>query len=359
MVVLQANADDKTAAPKNFTHKELAEKSIIIDLHCDTIYRINKSIENREKKKIKFNYDLNSKALEVSLPKMAAAGVKAQFFALWVSETKKERRNKGYEKTTALKLLEVFHKMMNEHSSAIAFAGSYADLEKNIKNGKISAFLGIEDGAALGDDIQNLDYFFKKGIRYITLTWKHNNLIGDSSTDKKNFGGLSEFGRKVVKRMNELGMLIDISHASDGVVRDALKLSKDPVIASHSDCAGVRPLNRNLKDELIKGVCEKGGVIGVNFHRAYLKRGKSPATVKDVADHIDHLKKTGGIGCVALGSDFDGYITAPLDLENIGQLSILTEELKARKYSRDEIEKIYGQNFLRVLKKVVDKTDSK
>ncbi|GAB4301644.1 MAG: dipeptidase [Myxococcota bacterium] len=343
------SAEEEKQAPP-FSHDDIASGSVIIDLHSDTIFRISHAIDVKKTPPL----SLMSEDLEVSIPHLRAAGVKAQFFALWVSLKKGEKAEKGAEKKRANKLLEVFNKLLNEHSSYIAFAGSYKEVEKNISEGKISALLAIEDGAALGDDIKNVDYFHKRGVRYITLTWMNTNLIGDSSTDAERYGGLSEFGKKVIGRMNELGMIIDVSHASDETVMDALKISKDPIIASHSNCRALHPIKRNLNDELIKRICEKGGVIGVNFHSDYLRKKGETASVKDVAQHIEHIKKTGGVDCVALGSDFDGYIKTPEGLKNISELYALTEELKSRGYSREEIEKIYGGNFIRVLKRTVD-----
>jgi membrane dipeptidase len=220
--------------------------------------------------------------------------------------------------------------------------------------GKISAFLGIEGGEAIANDINNIDYFYNNGVRYMSLTWNKSNRLAEAAmAPRKTYHGLTALGVQIVKRMNQVGMIIDISHASGATVSDILKISRAPIIASHSCCNALRRHPRNLTDNQIKAICAGGGIIGMNFHRKHLT-AKNKATVSDVANHLDHLVKVGGISCAALGSDFDGDIVTPVGLENIGKLSNLTQELIKRGYKKEDIEKIYGLNFLNFLQKMVD-----
>jgi len=331
-------ADTVPEASESFSHQDIAAQSVIFDLHCDTVYRF---------------YKLGSispfigKKLQVTLPRLKQAGVKAQFFAAWVPPSK------GFKHADYL--IDLFERMLDKHSGDLAFAGSYKDLRRNLANKRISAFLGIENGKPIGTDLKKLDYFYNRGVRYVTLTWNQNNKIADASGDRRKlYNGLSPFGEQVIRKMNHLGMIIDVSHSSDDTVKDVLRISIDPIIASHSCCYSLRHIHRNLKDELIKDICDRGGVIGVNFYAKFLT-DKNVATVSNVADHIDHIVKIGGLNCAALGSDYDGMTRPARGLENIGKLENLTRELIKRGYTKGETEKIYGRNFIRVLQNVVDK----
>jgi membrane dipeptidase len=248
----------------------------------------------------------------------------------------------------------------------------------------------MENGYPVGDDLSMLQKYYDLGARYITLTHFANNLIGDSSTDPDGpmYGGLSEFGKKVVVEMNRLGILIDVSHVADSTFYDALALSKAPVIASHSNCRALCDFPRNMTDEMIKAIAAKGGVVQVNFVSDYLKKpsdehraaktkirmsrvGKvatpemeariaaqsdsvskayasERASLSDIADHIDHIVKIAGIDHVGIGSDFDGG-GGVNGLEDVSQIENLTVELLRRKYSEADIAKIWGGNLLRVL----------
>ncbi|HUT52468.1 MAG TPA: dipeptidase [bacterium] len=328
-----------TTSPAGFTPADVAREAVIIDLHSDALDQMYWAGQDVAL--------FGGNKLQSGLPALKRGGIKAQFFAVW----EKPKQKKRY----ADELVALFYKMLDTYSSDLAFAGSVADLERNLAAGKISAFLAIEGGEAIGGDLSRLDYFYGKGVRYMTLTWNHTNLIADSAKEaKRTGGGLTPFGRKVVARMNELGMMVDVSHASDQAVRDVLAVGRAPVIASHSDCWALKKHPRNLKDELIRGICQSGGVIGANYHRTFLVTGR-PARAGDVADQIDHIVAVGGIGCAALGSDFDGGIFPPQDLANAGELENLTAELIRRGYTRADIEKIYGGNVMRVMEAVMGK----
>ncbi len=326
--------------PTKLNVESITKNALIIDLHADTptrFYRRGISV---------FEGD----DIQVTLPRLKKSGVKAQFFAVWIPN------GKGF--SYADKVIKLFYSMLERYPDDIAFAGSYQDLERNLEQGRISAFLGIEGGDAIEGELDNLDYFYSKGVRYMTITWNYSNRIADSATDSnKPHNGLSSFGESVIKRMNKLGMIVDVSHADKETVKDVLKISEDPIIASHSCCRALRDHDRNLADDQIKALCNAGGVIGINYHRTFLTNRRK-AYVKDVADHIDHTLKVGGIDCVALGSDFDGGITTPADMQHAGEIHNLTRELIKRGHTRTQIDKIYGINFSRVLKDVVNNDET-
>jgi membrane dipeptidase len=319
------------------THAAIAQSSVIIDLHND----VASQIYDRHDLSL---FDDNR--LEASWPHLAQGGLKAAFFATWVPD----QDGPGQEDA----VIEIVYQLIYRHRDEMALALSYSDLERNLAAGKFSAFLAIEGGKAIKNDLNRLDYFHRRGVRYMTLVWNDADLICDASRDSKGAGGgLTPFGRQVVHRMNDLGMIIDVSHASDKAVDDVLAESADPIIASHSNCRALYPHVRNLDDNHIRKICGRGGVIGINFFTAFLTGGR-PARVKDVANQFDHLIKVGGIDCAAMGSDFDGQIKTPVDLQNFGQLENLTNELIRRGYTEQDLKKIYGLNFIRVLKQVVD-----
>jgi len=310
-----------------------------IDFHCDTL---NELFEARSLSGIKDGDH------EVTIARMRDGRVAAQFFAAWI---KPEQRPRAYEH--ANKLIDWFHRMVEQNPDDLALALGAADIKHNASRGRISCLLSIEGGEAIGDVIGRVDHFHNRGVRLITLTWNHHNQIADAAVDKtKPRGGLTDFGEQVIKRMNKLGMIVDVSHTSDGAVRDALRLSKAPIIASHSCARALADRERNLSDELVKAICDKGGLVAVNFHSYFLVE-EGGADVKDVADHIDHLVKVGGLGCVALGSDFDGMIEPPAGLEHVGKLQELAVELEGRGYTREQVGKVFSGNAVRLIEAVI------
>ncbi len=318
-----------------------AMKFPVIDLHCDTVTKLYQA---RDVGLFKGG------GLEVTMPRLKAGGVTAQFFAVWIPT---DKRSEAF--SYANRLMDAFDWMIEANAGDLALATSEGDYRRNKGEGKVSAFLAIEGGEAIGEDIKNLDHFHARGVRYVTLTWNHHNAIADAARDKnKSHGGLSGFGEEVVRRMNELGVIVDVSHASDETVRDCLRLSSDPIIASHSCAYSLRNHYRNLKDDLIAGVCSKGGVIGVNYYDSFLTAGGA-AAVADVANHIDHIVKLGGLGCAAIGSDYDGGIRPPRGLENASMHQNLAAELIRRGYSEKDVGLILEGNAARLIEKVVDR----
>jgi membrane dipeptidase len=194
---------------------------------------------------------------------------------------------------------------------------------------------------------------YKLGVRLLTLTWNQRNQIADGAGESRTGSGLTEFGLKVIGEMNNLGMLIDVSHLSETGFWDVIKRSNAPIVASHSNCYALCPHLRNLKDEQIKAIADKGGVIGITFVPNFLTQEKRKTTVEDVAKHIDYLVEKAGVDYVGLGSDFDGTGGLPLGLEGVDKIPNITEELLNQGYKEKDIKKILGENFLRVFKEVV------
>lgn len=218
----------------------------------------------------------------------------------------------------------------------------------------MSAVLTIEEGGILCNDIERLDKLYQEGIRLMTLTWNHDNCIGspnskDIEVMKK---GLKPFGLEVIERMNELGMIIDVSHLSDGGFWDVIRCSDKPVVASHSNARALCPHPRNLSNEMIKALAEKGGVIGVNFYPFFLNPiGK--ASAEEIADHIMHMYCVGGEDVIAIGTDFDGFDEGELEIEHLGEMDKLHSAVKKKGLTERQIEKIWSQNVMRVIKEVL------
>lgn len=309
----------------------------IIDFHCDTIATM---MESKEK------CTLAKNNLSVDIEKLKCGDYMAQFFAMFI-----------YMKTpqdsleACLDMIDRFYFELENNKKDIALAKNYDDLTQNRESGKLSAFLTIEEGGALKGKIQNLRNFYRLGVRLITLTWNFPNGIGFPNCKNDYMSkGLTQFGREVVHEMNRLGMIIDVSHLSDQGFYDVAALSEKPFVASHSNARAVKNNNRNLTDDMIKILANKGGIMGINFAKEFL--GDNPISrVCDMAAHIKHIKNLAGIDIISLGTDFDG-IGAGLEIENAGQMDKLISELQKEGFSESEIDKILYKNAMRVIKDV-------
>jgi membrane dipeptidase len=319
-------------------------------------------------------------------------GLDAPFMSIYIPASYQKRVDFG--KAYADSLIDMVDGMVKLHPDKFALAANTTEVEANFKAGKISLPKGMENGAPVGNDIKNLQHFYDRGIRYITLTHSRNNQICDSSTDTVKWNGLSPFGEKVIEEMNRLGIMIDISHVADSTFYQVLKLSKLPVIASHSSARHFSPTTRrNMTDDMIKALAKNGGVVLINFYTAFLDSATSKkqqennkkieialrekglkerdssaqpiieqikrdnpmplVDVEKVADHIDHVVKLTSIEHVGFGSDFDGVDgMLPKGLTDASMYPNLLYSLLKRGYTEAEIEKICSRNFLRVWKKV-------
>jgi membrane dipeptidase len=385
--VLSLDANEKLRKKAAKIH----EKILTLDSHCDTPLSI--LYQNVE---MGVRSDSRKGGSKVDFVKMKEGGLDASFFAVFLGQGKRDEESNKKAKDKALKIFEAIKQQVNKYSNLAELATSPSDAYLIQKSGKRAIYIGIENGYPVGTDIKNVEEFYKLGARYITLCHTKNNDICDSSTDKKGeeHGGLSDFGKKVVKEMNRLGMMVDVSHISDKSFYDVLKTSKTPIIASHSSARAVCNHPRNLDDEMLKALAKNGGVVQLCVLNSYIKeqdpdpkreealkqlrikyknfenlseedRKKASsewrqiyidypeelATVEEAVDHIDHMVKVAGIDHVGIGTDFDGGggISGFFDISEAGNI---TYELVKRGYSEKEIEKIWGGNFMRVFKKV-------
>lgn len=314
----------------------------LIDMHCDTFWLM---MRNQEA-------GLRKNDLCIDIEKMKAAGSMAQFFASFIhmSEFKGENAVEDAYRY-ALAMLVHGKEELSKCSDSIAIARNYDELIANRDNGKISAVLTLEEGGILNGKMEYLEELYHQGIRLITLTWNHENCIGFPNSREPELmkQGLKPFGMEVVECMNELGMMLDVSHLSDGGFWDVIEHSQRPIVATHSNARALCNHPRNLTDEMLKALAEKGGVAGVNFY-PYFLREHGKATVQDIAEHLWYMYQVGGEDVVAFGTDFDGFDEGELDITHMGEMSRVYDAIKKRGFTQRQMEKIMSGNILRVLR---------
>ena len=357
---------------------------LTVDTHCDTPMRLMRS---------DFDLGVENEDGCVDFPRMKKGGLDAEFFAVFIGQGPRtpEAYNEAYERT--IETFSKIHENVSRNSEIAELAITVDDAYRIKKTGKRIAFTGIENGYPVGKDLTKVKEFYDLGARYITLSHSRNNDICDSSTDDRGpeHNGLSGFGEQVVKEMNRLGMMIDVSHISDEAFYDVLEISTSPVIASHSSCRALCESPRNLDNDMLMALKDNGGVIQICILSNYLKQPepnpileeklaevrekyndfedlseeefnkarreyyevrnkyRKLATVEDAVDHIDHVVQLIGVDHVGIGSDFDGGGGIE-GVTDVSQMKNITLELLRRGYSRAEIEKIWGGNIMRVLR---------
>ena len=284
----------------------------------------------------------------MDIDKLKKANSIAQFFALFVELDKLQDPLKH-----CLLMVDKFYEQLEKNSSDIALATNYQDFMDNMNKGVISAFLTIEEGGVLKGKIQQLRNFYKLGVRLLTLTWNFPNELGFPNIDEEYRNkGLTSFGFEVISEMNSLGMIIDVSHLSDGGFYDVAKYSKKPFVASHSNSRSISNHPRNLTDDMIRILASSGGIMGINFEKHFLGNN-GLSRVEDMVAHIAHIRNVGGINCISIGSDFDGISNQGLEIKNIGEIEKLSNALIKNNFSPEEIDKIFYKNALRVIKDVL------
>lgn len=321
-----------------------------IDMHCDTLELAYLNGES----------DIFRMPGMLDVERLKQGGALAQFFAIFMM-TPTSRLIKGknvivedeeYINTS----MKVFYTTMENYGDFIAPAYNYEDMCSNEEKHKISAFLTFEDGRAIKGKMENLKKYYDKGIRLISLTWNFENCFGAPNSKDADImnKGLTSFGKEAVEVMNELGILIDVSHLSDGGFMDVANISQKPFVASHSNCRALSSHERNLTDEMIRVLGEKGGVAGINFAPMFLNEDITcrDSTVNLMSKHICHMIKIGGEECVALGSDFDG-IGGNLQVDGPDKMKLIFDRLSKDGLSDDLIEKIAYKNMTRVIKDVM------
>lgn len=307
---------------------------------------------------------------QTDLPRIESGGLDAAFFSVWVSP---EHYDAGHSSARANEIIDAIEAQVALHEDRMELAVSEGDVRRIVSERKLAVLIGIEGGHAIEQDLQALRDFHARGVRYMTLTWSFSHEWADSSggsrqgEGERRHGGLSVFGEEVVREMNDLGMLIDVSHVSDETFWDTIRVTRVPVIASHSSARALVGIPRNLSDDMLRAVADNGGVVMVNFMAlavdpdqpgevgfvidVLLHGGRSNATVADVVDHIEHMIAVAGVEHVGLGSDFDGSPPSffPMGLRDVGDFPNVTLELLRRGYSEEQIRLVLGENFLRVL----------
>ncbi len=372
-------ADDGVARAK-----KLHFSSIIIDTHDDTTQRLLDG---------KFDIGARNETGSIDIPRMKAGNLGGIFFSIWIPS-----KITGPEAVKrALDQIDAVREAVRWHPRDLALATTAAEIRAARREGKIAVLMGVEGGHMIANDLSVLRTFAAMGVRYMTLTHSGNDEWADSSTDKPEHNGLTDFGKEVVREMNRLGMIVDISHVSDKTFYDALAVSKAPMIASHSSCRAICDAPRNMTDQMIKDLAAKGGVIQINYHvgflsqefrnaertdpaineaiakqvqakcgddeacqllegdrltREYVAQGKLPRVDwTKIIEHIDHAVKLAGAEHVGLGSDFDGA-NMPFGMEDASDLPKITQELLKRGYSERDVQEILGENTLRVMTEV-------
>lgn len=304
-----------------------------IDLHCDTAYRM-----------IKENLSINDDACKVNIEKLKKGGALAQTFAFFVDL---EEEKDPYDAFTSM--YNNFIKEVDKNKDKIEIVRNRDELKQCNNNGKIGAFLSIEEGEVLKGDVSKVLDVYEKGIRMLTLTWNYENSIGYPNVNfKYKDKGLKEKGIEIVNEMERVGIIPDCSHLSDGGFYDLSKICKKPFIATHSNARAIKNHPRNLTDDMIKILSNKGGVMGLNFCSDFVAEDEV-TKVLNIAKHAKHIKNVGGIDVLSIGSDFDG-IENEVEIKDTSEMYKLYYGLKKEGFTDDDIEKVFYKNIIRVLK---------
>jgi membrane dipeptidase len=364
--------------------RKLHFSSIVVDTHDDTTQRF-----------LDAKFDIGERAANgsIDIPRMKEGGLGAIFFSVWIPS--KVTGSEAVDR--ALEQIDAVREQVRKHPRDIVLATTASEIREAHKKGQIAALIGVEGGHMINSDLAVLRSYAALGVRYMTLTHSGNDEWADSSTDKPAHNGLSDFGKDVIREMNRLGMMVDVSHVSDKTFADVLAISKAPVIASHSSCRAICDAPRNMTDEMMKALAAKGGVVQINYHVGFLsqefrnaekadpkinaaieeqvnkkcgnneacqllegdrltreavEQGKLPRVgYEKIIEHIDHAVKVAGAEHVGLGSDFDGA-NMPYGMEDASKLPFITEALLQKGYSEGDVRKILGENTLRVMAEV-------
>ncbi len=382
----QTSGDGEKQRPKVVLTEEALEihrKAILFDGHNDLPWSVRGRVDDGFR-----SYDIMEPKpdMHTDIPRLRKGGVGAQFWSAYVPAS---TRQDGVALQTTLEQIEIVHAMHRRYPDVFEMAKTADDVERIHAEGKIAGMIGIEGGHSIENSLANLQRLYDLGARYMTLTHGQTLDWADSATDnnRPKHGGLTDFGRDVVREMNRLGMLVDISHVTPETMKDALAVTRAPVIASHSSAYAICPHPRNVPDDVLKLVKENGGVIMVNFFSGFIvpesaeeqerrvreyneirekytddsefrqalriwrrQNPSPPGSIHDVVDHIDHIVKVAGVDCVGIGSDYDGIGQVPEQLEDVSTYPLITQELLNRGYNEEQILKILGGNAIRALR---------
>jgi membrane dipeptidase len=364
--------------------RRLLREQPVIDGHNDYPWAVRENVKGDVDA---LNIRGPQPSIMTDLPRLAAGGVGGQFWSVYVPSPK-PAENPAESVIAALEQIDIVHRMMAKYPDKFALALTAGDIERIQKEGRIASLIGMEGGHSINSSLAVLRDMYRLGARYMTLTHSLNVPWADSATDTPAHNGLTPFGESVIREMNRLGMLVDLSHVSPATMAAAMKVSTAPVIFSHSSSRAVTNVPRNVPDDMLRALAQNGGVVMVTFvpgfvsetvaaynrtedaERARLAPGlnndtaaidkaieewrkthpRQRATLKDVADHIDHIKQVAGIDHIGVGGDFDGITSVVQGLEDVSTYPALFAELLRRGYGDDDIKKIAGRNILRVLR---------
>ena len=339
-VTSQARQDPKLLARARELHKQVP----LVDGHNDYPWALRQN--NVERDLNKLDMRMPQPKVHTDIPRLRAGGVGGQFWSVYVPAN---MAGPAAVRAT-FEQIDVVHRMVHKYPDTFELALTAADVERIFKAGRIASLIGMEGGHSIDNSLAVLRMFYAAGARYMTLTHSANIRWADSGTDKPSVAGLSKFGEEVVREMNRLGMLVDLSHTSADAMHDAIRVSEAPVIFSHSDARALNDHGRNVPDDVLQLLPRNGGVVMVTFVPGFLTRA-GKATLADVANHMDHVRKVAGPDHVGIGSDFDGIETVPVGLEDVSKYPALTAELLRRGWSEGDIRKALGANILRVMRR--------
>lgn len=381
-------SDQEASSSSSGDSLAIHRRAIAIDMHADTTQRL-----------VDEGLDLSQRLADGHLDavRMKEGGLDAQFFSIWVEPGIYGATGEGATKRADVQIAAV-RALAEKHPDTWEIATSANDIRRIVESGKLAALMGLEGGYAIDEKLENVERYYKMGIRYMSGAWSvSTSWAGSSGDEAGRTRGLTDFGKQVIREMNRLGMMIDVSHLSDKAFWDVINTSTKPVIASHSNVRAIANVSRNLDDEMIRALAQKGGVVCVLFYPEFLEPGWSekkkfvdaeiaplvkkasdseagsaalkkmardrvrveeyarrlpPVGVTRIVDHIDYIVKLVGIDHVGVGSDFDGIQAVPRDLSSVADLPNLTTELLRRGYSEADIDKILGGNILRVMAEI-------
>lgn len=372
-----ARGDDAHLEPISEKARKIHAEAMLFDGHNDLPWRLRSDGDMALER-----FDLSKRldSGQTDIPRLREGGLKAQFWSVYIPSEHKAPAK------TVVEQIDLVKRMVDRYPDAFEMAYTADDIERIVRAGKIASLIGIEGGVAIENSLAQLRAFYALGARYMTLT--HNTTLdwADAANDSPKHDGLTAFGEQIVKEMNRLGMLVDISHVSAATMADVLRVSQAPIIASHSSAYALCPSPRNVPDDILKEVKKNGGVVMVNFYSGFIvaesakksraatqeirakysdpkERAKAMeewyrsegaklarGTYRDVVDHIDHIVKVAGVDHVGIGSDFDGITKWPIGLDDVSSYPRLTDEMLKRGYSETDIHKILGANALRAFR---------
>lgn len=337
--------EERTVSEADRIHSE----AVVIDGHCDTLLSVTgRQVYPGSRTR---DFFVRNDTGHIDLPRLKEGGMTCQVMAVYIEPQHKPARSAK----RAMEILDGFYGLLEE-SGDFRIATTAADIEKAKEEGAVSALLSIEGGEALEGSLSLLRGFYRLGIRAIGLTWNQRNDIADGVGEKSAKSGLTDFGVSLVKEMERLGMLVDVSHLADSSFWAVDAVAERPYIASHSNARALCQSRRNLTDEQLEALAKKGGVVGMNFLPGFVDNDPNQCSLARMCDHIDHIKRVAGIDHVGLGSDFDGYGVAPgapVVMKDVSEMPLLTAELLSRGYTEEEIKKVLGGNWLRVYREVL------